>query len=483
MLPTQNLTQSPSKTYVHDISIKQKGVPRTQSELEDRCRYVYYLVEKANQLRAAGADELKIVNAFTKADQAQEGLYYLESHKLTGKGFVFDKKTGILTLSEKKKDDYQIGQKLSFASKAGNESIEINKIELVTKKAMEDLKSKVKKHNKYPINPLFDTKEDYRALQARPKTNATQVQEKKTGAIYSTFLKEWQDKRIDPRIKVVKNIALDNTEGNIYIFGIHHKPPKGGVYDEYDKTSVGTPFHKRNQNWEKLGYIPENNYLSIAYEHELVIPEDPRSPYRSVIHYLLFTIIEKCRKQIKSKNHKDDGRLSMLAGLESNINKKKSSILAYQYYQDFIQMKPTVLLELCIDLDNELKKALFHKFVGADGKPTKEGEKLIATGNVKLYGGCEMGSPRIDAMVFKGYHKISPKMIFEDKYYAGFDFGYPTYGMVFGDQDSKTKNHSLYGANKVGKCLMQLRKMLQETTANEIVEKPSEMQPAALIRV
>lgn len=274
-------------------------------------------------------------------------------------------------------------------------------------------------------------------------------------------LKKWQEESlIDPTIEKIKIVDPNNTKGNIYIFGTHKDAPTGGVYStikheekiaigtydsnfgfyasyynrptmlDYDEVYPGNHLNLSKENLKNLGRTEENNYLSNAYQKNLEIPGDEKSPYKSVYHYLICKRIEKGLVEFKG----NAAQLKALKKLETVINSGRSACEMHRLYHQFLdnnQIFPLYFRKnMFYGLDNELKKALFYKFVDSrDGKPNEEGRKLLATGNTNLFAGYEDGGG---------------------------------YGMRFIDYKISTGVRIMEGANKVGKGMMELREILRE---------------------
>lgn len=262
----------------------------------------------------------------------------------------------------------------------------------------------------------------------------------------SPGLKKWQDKPIKANQGLV-NYDHTKPEDNIYVFGTYNKRAFNGVYVENDPVRTGEYLGMNEKDLQSIGRTDKNNFLSNAYNSPLEIPGDIGSPYTSVTHYLIYQRIDKTREEVNLRMNKavaegreptqaDKDILKSLDGLKETIDRCPTAHDANFFFNLQNQRFPILPLELIQtpfhDMDNELKKALYCKFVGRDGKPNAEGKKLLATGNGMLYAGQELGDQ--------------------------------TYGMQF------LKKGEMIGGNKLGVCLMELRDMLskQERRTNEL---------------
>lgn len=337
--------------------------------------------------------------------------------------------------------------------------IKITKISVLKK---EQAKEFLKTLSVPELIPLFNISDEMqKAQQNKPIIN--QKFDKDLGGDHP-ILKKWQEESlIDPTIEKIENVDPNNTNGNIYIFGTHKEAPTSGIYNKnkheekiitgstydslfgfyetyynrptieaYDILYPGNHLPLSKNNFKDIGRTEENNFLSNAYQKDLVIPGDAKSPYKSIHHYLICKRIEKALAEAESKGNKD--QIIALKELEKLINSARNVFERHRFYQRYLdinQIFPFYFRKnMFYDLDNELKKALFYKFVGLDGKPNEEGRKLLATGNVNLF--------------------------------AGYEIGDGSYGMRFIDYNISTGARSMEGSNKLGKGLMELREMLRE---------------------
>jgi hypothetical protein len=253
----------------------------------------------------------------------------------------------------------------------------------------------------------------------------------------SPTLKKWQNAPIIPNTQII-----DVDKKNINVFGTYNNEP-------IDRSHPGTLLRLSGKWAQENGFTNKNNFLSNAYAKELVIPGDERSPYSTVTHYLAYKRIEKSREEANSQTPPDFKTLMSLEGLEASISRCPTA-KDVQYFFDLHMQYFDIPLGggMFHDLDNDLKKALYFKFVGPDGKPNEEGRKLLDTGDVQLYAGREIGDP--------------------------------SYGMEFYREPSN-REIKMKGENKLGVALMELRETLrkQEKKAHErdFLNRPEEEHP------
>jgi predicted NAD-dependent protein-ADP-ribosyltransferase YbiA (DUF1768 family) len=502
MLSLQDSTSSKGQSLATVSNASQvQERPKSQDEFEIRIKYAFDLLEAARNLQLKGAPEDRIFAAYEKANQAQQGLYRLNCSEKDAKKSLnyslkqkkvayFDRNTGVLTAPEKFASKFQLGQKLTSPiqteidkarmdyyrwdkkqkkpyrpTTAGSfvhfdpnsrtvtrystnsdlfyyvipnydkkETVEITQINGLKEKQMKQFLERIYQPRDYL--PLFDTTQEIAATEAR-KSNLSQtlsenVQIQNSNIYFgddlreeSPILKKWQESVVDPTVEKIANVDPNNIGDCIYIFGTHNKGSRFGMgpstvstpstYAACEGKYATSPLNLTAKNFQDLGLISENNFLSNAYQKPLYIPGDPRSPYKTVTHYLFAKRIEK------SPN---------LSTLEQSITQCNTAYDFHFFYRQHTFYFRDEIPSVFHDLDNELKKALFYKFVGSDGKPNEEGIKLLATGNKKLY--------------------------------AGYEIGDPYYGMIFLYQNKKTGERPMEGANKLGKCLMELRDILRE---------------------
>lgn len=258
-------------------------------------------------------------------------------------------------------------------------------------------------------------------------------------------LKKWQGKPIQSNQANV-NFDAKNTEGNIYIFGTHNERPTHGIHNMAAGLEGEYLWLSENDR-RALGRTDSNNFLSNSYNQPVTIDG---KEYKTVTHYLIYKRIEKSREVANSSIPVKRKTLVQLKQLEKIIDKTPTAFDATWFYNWSNNYRPILKVNnvgqmptMFHDLDDELKKALYCKFVGRDGRPNEEGRKLIATGNIKLYAGNELGDP--------------------------------SYGMQF------LKKGEMTGQNKLGECLMELREMLRYKEAklnrNEWENRDDDTQP------
>lgn len=430
-------------------------IPRNAQEVKERVAYSQDLQKRAYELVASGAKQEKIDKAFQKLTETQKGLCFHNNKKaledavsLVKYGFntpweffrkkiaFFDRVTSTLTISEKeaKKNRYVKGQELpvkignkaqmgfyywdkkfktpkqifvsiafhdsEYVNETGAKGLtipcgfydfkqvepqKINEIKILTKEGMNQL------INTIPVHvPLFDISDEKAQAQMQERTIRPLMEiDEKSGA---NLLTKWMQKPLDPTAEEIGYLDPANSQGNIYS-------------------------------------IEKDHFLSNDYLNDLVIPGDNRSPYKSVTHYLIYKKIDQC--SLMGMNVK---------GLVNEIERCKTAHDAKYFYKAQTARLPNFSHEVNMfqGLDNELKKALFYKFVGTDGKPNKEGKKLLDTGEGKIFAGHETVTAMVNIPLY----------------------GESLYHML--DDPSYFVDQNLQGANKLGKCLMELRKMLRK---------------------
>lgn len=323
----------------------------------------------------------------------------------------------------KNKYIYYIGnlKTLPFPTKE-MEYTKITEINELPKKSMVEFIKKLFENRINSRLPLFDVSIEQKAI-ANQIPKEIQIQEQKNDNLPQA-LKKWQERLIDCTFKITPYID-PNTQDCICLFGSWKEEYKTYLYDKFYGNYLLT-----GENFKNLGRTEEYKFLSNSYKKDLIIPGETKT-YKSVMHYLLYKKIDQFREAIKTKDPFNSISSRSLDNLEKQINKTKNALDAYKFYGMQLYEFP-VLPEVSTfyDLDNELKKALYYKFVGLDGKPNMEGEMLLATGNKSLYAGYEL----------------------EDSFY----------GMNFSDRDTKTGNLIMSGPNKLGEALMELREILRE---------------------
>lgn len=250
-----------------------------------------------------------------------------------------------------------------------------------------------------------------------------QIEDKR---LTSPELKKWKEQEIKiPTERSIVKLA-EKGEKDVFLFGVEDDAPTHGIQGndpEDNKKELKGDFLK-NMPFKELGRTESNNFLSMAYTKDLTIEG---KTYPSVVHYLVSKLIEKRINEISSEEKETlqdlrnlNDRLQKEPALKAYHTAIGTSLLPTKKHDlDIIQ--PFLDLE---GLDDELKTALYHKFIGPDGKPTEEGEKLLKT---------------------------------EGNLYAGNELGDPSYGMVFIDSERMT------GHNKLGIYLMELRNLMKNS--------------------
>lgn len=229
--------------------------------------------------------------------------------------------------------------------------------------------------------------------------------------VSNPMLKNWQGKHIPNQSNVKVNPS--RTNGNKYIFGTYNRRPDYRLYDQ--KNSINNQ-NTHEKELKELGRTNANNFLSNSYLKDIEIDG---IKYKTVNHYLIQQRINKTMEDAFITKPVNKKLIKQLKELEELISEKESAYEVNEVYE-----KNSIPEMRVYNLDSELKKALFYKFVGPNGRPNEEGRKLLATGNVKLYAGNELGDP--------------------------------SNGMQF------IENGYMSGENKLGICLMDLREMLRE---------------------
>lgn len=242
------------------------------------------------------------------------------------------------------------------------------------------------------------------------------------------LLNQWKQKPVSAD-KIVVHLTADPAKPAIYTFGhLADKPHHAMMGSDPEPSKIpgqlapdlhGEYLRINDERYRELGRTSQNDFLSNSYVHPIEINGEN---YSSVTHYLL---MKKIDKLITGSDPKTQKALTNLREKVANASTAKEAVNAAKAVMKKM-MHPAVWNAdgMFSGMDTELKTALFHKFVGPDGKLTMEGQKLLDTGNTRLYAGNESG----DA----------------------------SYGLQFLD------HNRMYGNNKLGTFLEELRGMLQQ---------------------
>lgn len=224
---------------------------------------------------------------------------------------------------------------------------------------------------------------------------------------------------------------------NINIFGTYNNRPHFGRFDDdpakqwpangffskskLDIGQAGAAINMSEKEFRDIGRANKNNFLSNANGPVTIEGKE----YKSVTHYMIKKKLDNEIERLERDKPFDyKAHISVVKTTQEFVDKSPTPKDACRWVEiqsryGAINIHPSMFH----GMDDDLKKALFYKFVGPDGKPTEEGKMLLATGDKQLYAGYELG----------------------DK----------TYGMEF------TVKGEMVGENKLGNCLMELRDWLR----------------------
>lgn len=264
--------------------------------------------------------------------------------------------------------------------------------------------------------------EDYSGVDMRNNQEAPELRQ---------LLNQWKQKPVSAD-KIVVHLTADPAKPAIYTFGhLADKPHHAMMGSDPEPSKIpgqlapdlhGEYLRINDERYRELGRTSQNDFLSNSYVHPIEINGEN---YSSVTHYLLMKKIDKLiQGPFPPIDPKTQKALTNLREKVANASTAKEAVNAAKAVMK--KMHPAVWNAdgMFSGMDTELKTALFHKFVGPDGKLTMEGQKLLDTGNTRLYAGNESG----DA----------------------------SYGLKFLD------HNRMYGFNKLGTFLEELRGMLQQ---------------------
>lgn len=395
----QKAIQKLLNPHADEIETRQKAIDKDMKELKKAVPDLEFLPEFKQEI-----DELKEKNKLLEKDMAVAQTDTID----------------VITVKKQNEAQYKVNNDL------------LNKLQLLVK----NIDTKQKEIDAYYDQVLtedeFDIeKEILEKKIATPPVdpNAPVAPDLRAG---SFALDKWQDKQINSLTNPV-TVDPKNTK-DIHIFGTYNKRPTHAKYNPDKSLNLNGEYLGLNEeNLKAIGRNNKNNFLSNGYEKPFKIDG---IDYKSVTHYMLLKRIEKEREKITIEQPRNAAdRLKCLKVLEEDyINKSSTAYdankwaeLQYKTYHVYFETP----LNIFTGMDDELKKALYYKFIGPDGKPNEEGKMLLATGNTNLY--------------------------------AGYELGDPTYGMEF------TKKGKMEGQNKLGVCLMELRETLRkkEKKSNE----------------
>lgn len=161
------------------------------------------------------------------------------------------------------------------------------------------------------------------------------------------------------------------------------------------------------------GYDSAYDFLSINAPGLRPIVIDGKG-YRTVAHYLLQRKLDKINE---GRTPKDEGYINpaALKEVSDEISKAKTGQEAIEAYTSMMPGFPVD--EIFKGLDDDLKKALFHKYINPDGTITADGWALLSTGDALLIAGHEAGDKsygakmsmtagRAENAVLKGKNKL-----------------------------------------------------------------------------
>lgn len=220
----------------------------------------------------------------------------------------------------------------------------------------------------------------------------------------------------NPQVKET-TVEVNKESGAIYLFGAYNTAPRHGVRDP-QKGLAGVALKLSAKELEQLGRSDKMGFLSNAYAQNLMVDG---KQYRSVTHYMLMKRIDKAILKLTEGQTIKRRRLDTL---KQDVIKEQSVAKAC----DLVNREILSRAPLFDDMDEDLKTALYSKFVGPDGKLSKEGKLLVGTGKAPLY--------------------------------AGYELGDPSYGMQF------SKKGEMIGENKLGRYLEELRDLLKDASYN-----------------
>lgn len=500
MLPLQR-----SET-VYNANQPSLRVPRCTNELKERVQYARGLLAIANKFNVLGERLDKVDEAYRKAGQAQEGLYYYNdplamAKNLKKKIAFFDRETGTLTVSKKGGMHYQIGQELPLSVKTGtnkaqiawyfwdkkantvqeltseivfydqkkdkvihynnatnmylfNEkflsenkietlSVVINKINALTKEELKGFNSSIPERV-----PLFNILDEQAKIHQKPLVLCTQTGE------CSPILKKWQDESlIDPTIEEIENVDPNHANGNIYIFGTYSDIPTYGVFGQvvsFDKA---------------FGVYGSNDTRPMLKDYDEKYPGN--------------------KLKLSEKNLQEIGRT------------KANNFLSNSYRKDLIIPGEAKIYRSVTHY--LLQKRIENCLEAMDGKPSEEMMQNLEALQAKIEGsknaklahhyycqftqripnlleGYNMDNELKKALFYK-FAEADGKPNEEGRkllstgiaqLYAGHEIGDPSYGMIFVNFDKKTNERRMEGSNKLGKCLMELREILREEKKSNI---------------
>lgn len=190
----------------------------------------------------------------------------------------------------------------------------------------------------------------------------------------------WMARPLDPSPKAAVN--MNDDKESICFFGREAKVP----------SNLQTEAAERGQS-------AKFDFLSNGYTGNRKLVIDGKS-YRSVTHYLLakkFEKIEKANRGAGAKRYGDPGyyprnkQLMIKFGLEHKTSGKD----AMEYFCKYLNKEDTN--NMFEGMEEDLKKALFHKFINPDGSISEEGHALLATGDTNLVAGYELGMDQYGA--------------------------------------------------------------------------------------
>lgn len=250
------------------------------------------------------------------------------------------------------------------------------------------------------------------------------------------MLKKWTKDKTELKPTIV---PLSSPTPAIYAFGNHSLKPTHGLVGADPEIPPGSQLPPSlegaflkisNDRYKQLGRTSSNDFLSNSYVSAKPL-EINGEAYPSVTHYLL---IKKAQKLITGSGRAmsytlTGNQINALQELQKKIEQAPTAEKALAAAKTVMELQMGYLWrpdKMFSDMDEELKEALFCKCVGADGNLTLEGQKLLETENKKLYAGNEPGD---------------------------LDYGTQFLDHAYG---------RMWGQNKLGVYLEQLRGMLQE---------------------
>ena len=359
-------------------------------------------------------------------------------------------------MSEKIKEIEQQNEKIiektpqEQITREDENTIKMNEESITALKIIQNKMEKLSELEKKTITIENDYQEKTETLQQKIKES--KITEGKDIRTDSQELQGWIENftKIDHTDKNEINNKINSN--NLYVFG-HKIPTKIAVPK---KNGMGTEEHTVDEKKRKAHKFIKNSFLSNSHAEDNLMIGGKK--YNSVTHYMIIKRIEKSIEEAKKQDPQTKNKSLIFKGekLIEEIGKMKTAKEAYDLALFSLREQPGLIpLSKGVEwnglnfseMDDELKTALYHKFILPNGEPTTKGLQLLKTGDKKIFICYELGDPDYE-MRFQPY------------------------------KDDEGKNElapedNLAGKNKLGIYLMELRNILrvkQENAKEEHVE-------------